>query len=182
MAKGVARRARFTVPRRRRATGGDAAASTQHTGSSASVDADPSIDVGVNGVDKGILWPRLWHGRDGLLQIAKLLWLPVYDALFRVEYEHNARECGGSGYQLKPSTYRQRLSGDAAVRYDAHRMQQQRDEMAIALHANNMQRWSPSLLARSVCYFPSASTFVSQTVRVRPGARRAPLFLARASL
>ena len=35
--------------------------------------------------------------------------------------------------------------------------------MAIALHAANQQRWSPSLIARSICYYKSASSFITRT-------------------
>ena len=115
-------------------------------------------------VSVGDKWPRLWHGREGLRQIAKLLWLPDYDALFRFEYEHNARECGGGGYQLTASSYRQRLRGEFAVRYDMHKMAQERDQMAIALHANNQWRWSPSLVARSATYFNLTTAFLHHTV------------------
>ena len=44
--------------------------------------------------------------------------------------------------------------------YDARRGRQRRDAMAIDLHGNNMRHWSPSLLARSVCYLKQASSFV----------------------
>ena len=33
--------------------------------------------------------------------------------------------------------------------------------MACALHSNNMQHWSPSLLARSVAYFGRISSVIS---------------------
>ena len=105
--------------------------------------------------------PRLWHGRRGLEQIAQLLWLPEYERLFEVEYALNLEEAGGGGFDLQPSTYRARLDGERAERYDRRRRQQQRDELAIALHANNQQRWSPSLLARSVAYYGKQSTFVA---------------------
>ena len=32
--------------------------------------------------------------------------------------------------------------------------------MAVALHANNMQHWSPSLLARSVAYLPLTTSWM----------------------
>ena len=85
---------------------------------------------------------HLWHGRTGLQQIAQLLWIgPDYNDLFELEFELNSSAIGGGGYQLPPSTYRVRLRGERAILYDARRRRQQRDEMAIALHANNQQRW-----------------------------------------
>ena len=84
--------------------------------------------------------PKLWHGPAGLAQIAQLLWLPSYDRLFELELELNEQACGGGGglLQLPPTTYRARLSGERAQRYDSRRQRQRRDELAIALHANNL--------------------------------------------
>ena len=101
-----------------------------------------------------------WHGTHGLKQIALDLWAPDYSVLFEAEFAYNSLACGSGGYDLLPSTYRARLHGEAAERYDWRRKQQKRDEMAIALHANNMQRWSPSLLARSVAYFNLTTAFM----------------------
>ena len=98
----------------------------------------------------------------GLECIAHLLWLPCYVKLFVLEFHRNLEAVGGSGYQMEPSTYRARLRGEAADRYDWRRMQQQRDQMAIALHANNQQHWSPSMLARSVTYFNLASEVIQR--------------------
>ena len=103
--------------------------------------------------------PR-WHSTDGLRQIATLLWLPCYRRLFELEFQINQEECG-AGYELAPSSYRARLKGESAEMYDARRWKQKRDEMAIALHANNQMRWSPSLLARSVTYFHNASSWIN---------------------
>ena len=102
----------------------------------------------------------VWFGTHGLKQIALDLWAPDYSVLFEGEFEHNLLACGRGGYVLPPSTYRARLHGEAAERYDYRRRLQKRDEMAIALHANNMQRWSPSLLARSVAYFNLTTGFM----------------------
>ena len=102
----------------------------------------------------------VWHGTHGLKQIALQLWAPDYSVLFETELEYNLLQCGNGGYELPPTTYRARLHGEAAERYDWRQKQRQRDEVAIALHANNMQRWSPSLLARSVAYFNLTSTFM----------------------
>ena len=75
----------------------------------------------------------------GLQYFAKLLWVPDYTQLFLMEFERNLQAVGVGGFQLAPSSYRARLQGEAAERYDRRRMQQQRDQMAIALHANNQQ-------------------------------------------
>lgn len=101
-----------------------------------------------------------WLGTVGQQEIALQLWTSDYAELFDIEFEHNSLECNGGGYSLVPSTYRRRLTGESAERYDWRRRQHKRDEMAIALHANNMQRWSPSLLARSVAYFNLTTNFL----------------------
>ena len=149
MPQGSSRRTRFVRVRRRRAASpAETSAPTENLffGEQAAVHAD-----------------RVWHGQQGLQDIATMLWLPSYARLFELEYTLNELECGGGGYQLQPSTYRARLRGEPAERYDARRRQQRRDEMAIALHANNQQRWSPSLLARSISYFRSTSVFIHGT-------------------
>ena len=105
---------------------------------------------------------RFPMGSAGLQYLAKLLWVPDYTQLFLMEFEQNLQAVGGGGFQLAPSSYRARLQGEAAERYDLRRMQQQRDQMAIALHANNQQHWSPSLLARSVTYFNLASEVIQK--------------------
>ena len=106
----------------------------------------------------------MWCGPDGLAQIAQLLWLPgrLWPQLFELEYEVNKLACGGGGYELPPSSYRARLKGERAERYDSRRRRQERDQMAIELHANNMRRWSPSLVGRSVYYFNRDSTAVRE--------------------
>ena len=144
-------RRRFVLPRRRREAPtpiDDAAAA-----------ADNMTEAAVDGPVDGPI-ARLWHGSCGLKQIALDLWAPDYSVLFEAEFTINELACGGSGYNLPPTTYRTRLKGEAAERYDWRRRQQKRDEMAIALHANNMQQWSPSLLARSVAYFNLTTIFL----------------------
>jgi hypothetical protein len=106
--------------------------------------------------------PTVLHGPRRLEQIAQQLWAADYTPLFEREYEENMLAVGGSGYQMAPSTYRARLHGESAERYDQRRRRQQRDEMAIALHANNQQHWSPSMLARSVSYFNLASEVIQK--------------------
>ena len=113
-----------------------------------------------------------WHGTAGLRQIALDLWAPDYSALFEMEFEYNLAACG-TGFDLAPSTYRARLQGELAERYDQRQRQHQRDEMAIALHANNMRRWSPSLLSRSVAYFNLTTSLMhSEETRQRRLAAR----------
>ena len=45
------------------------------------------------------------------------------------------------------------MLGKQADAYEAKRRRQERDQLAIELHANNMRHWSPSLVARSLAYF-----------------------------
>ena len=84
--------------------------------------------------------------------IAHLLWSSCYYAIFKAELEENEAVCGSDG-QLVPTSYRARLKGERAEKYDHRRMIQRRDELAIRLHANNERHWSPSILARSMTYF-----------------------------
>ena len=94
--------------------------------------------------------------------IAAAFWAPDYTQIFDAEFAENERLCGGAAAALPLTSYRARLKGDAAHRYDQRRRNQQRDEMAIRLHSNNQQHWSPSLLARSICYYAKASRFVQK--------------------
>ena len=97
-------------------------------------------------------------GTAKLKEAAWALWAPDYTPLFQLELEQNRLAVGGDKrFALPPSTYRQRLKGRAAERYDQRLEQQERDQLAIALHANNQQHWSYSLLARSVTYFYSTT-------------------------
>ena len=48
-------------------------------------------------------------------QFALLLWLPDYTRLFEEELEQNLQLSGGGLLNLPPSSYRQRLTGAAAV-------------------------------------------------------------------
>ena len=100
--------------------------------------------------------------------IARSLWLPDYDELFEIEVTENEQLAGATRLQLPPSSYRARLLGEAAQTYDRRRRNQRRDELAISLHSNNQQHWSPSLVARSVAYFGRTSRFL----RVNEGRQR----------
>ena len=91
--------------------------------------------------------------------MARSLWLPNYDQLFELEVAEN-EQLVGAAESLPPSSYRARLKGEAAQRYDRRRRNQRRDELAISLHSNNQQHWSPSLIARSIAYFGRTSRFL----------------------
>jgi hypothetical protein len=98
---------------------------------------------------------RSGETEDELKTIARLLWLPSYEALFQAELRENRRLVGAESAgesSLKPSSYRMRLKGKAAAAYDRKQQKQERDRLAIQLHGNNMRHWSPSLVARSICY------------------------------
>jgi hypothetical protein len=149
----MSRRTRFTSVRRRRKP-----------------TFAPTSDEGVHGSEaeqqsgrqEELAAPTMM-GTKGLRAIAQLLWQPHYGALFELEMRLNQLEAGGSGYELQPTTYRRRLHGEHAERYDRRRLHQERDQLAIALHANNQQHWSPSMLARSVAYFNLASDVINKT-------------------
>ena len=105
-----------------------------------------------------------WFGalRAKMRLIAAAFWSSDYTPIFDAEMVDNERECGGEAAVLAPTSYRCRLKGAAAERYDRRRRNQKRDEMAIRLHSNNQQHWSPSLLARSITYYGKVSRFVQQ--------------------
>ena len=84
-----------------------------------------------------------------------------YSSIFNDEFAANEQLCGAAS-ALPQTSYRARLKGDAVMRYDARRRNQQRDEMAIRLHSNNQQHWSPSMIARSVAYFGKTSRLLRQ--------------------
>lgn len=92
-------------------------------------------------------------------QISRLLWLPSYEDLFAAELDHNRRLVASTGNGLQPSTYRARLRGDAAIKYDMKQVRRERDKLAIEIHSNNMRCWSPSLVARSISYFTLSSSW-----------------------
>ena len=104
----------------------------------------------------------LFADASQLQLIAAAFWSTDYKPIFDAEFVANEQECGGQVAVLAPTSYRRRLSGAAAERYDVRRRSQQRDEMAIKLHSNNQQHWSPSLLARSIAYYGKVSRFVQQ--------------------
>ena len=104
----------------------------------------------------------LFADASKLQLIAAAFWSTDYKPIFDAEFVANEQECGGQAAMLAPTSYRQRLSGAAAERYDMRRRSQQRDAMAIRLHSNNQRHWSPSLLARSIAYYGKVSRFVQQ--------------------
>ena len=93
-----------------------------------------------------------------LVQMARELWRADYDELFAAEHAANL-ELLGPGYRVQPSSYAQRLTGQRLADYRRRMMNKERDLMAAALHGANMRAWTPSILARSVAYFSSASTY-----------------------
>ena len=114
--------------------------------------------------------PAALMGSRRQRELAGALWQPSYEEIFKQEYEENLRACHGGGYALPPTTYRARLHGERAEVYDQRMRSRKRDEMACALHSNNMQHWSPSLLARSVADFGRISSVLYQTRRRGSGA------------
>ena len=106
---------------------------------------------------------------DLLTSICRLLWLVSYTELFAAELEHNRLLVGRSGSAMLPSSYRARLNGARAEEYDARQRRRERDQLAIELHSNNMQQWSPSLVARSIAYFRLTTSWLHA---VETGQRR----------
>ena len=86
----------------------------------------------------------------------------AYDELFESERLANQQLLPDRA-ALAPSSYRRRLHAEDALKYDRRRRNQQRDEFAIALHANNQRHWSPSMIARSVAYFRKTNRLVRRT-------------------
>jgi hypothetical protein len=103
-------------------------------------------------------------GTAGLQNIASMLWAGDYGQVFWWELNRNRSDFRSTEavLPLPPSSYRARLHGRAAELYDERRLLQERDQLAIKLHANNQQRWSPSIMARSVAYFNLASASLQQ--------------------
>ena len=91
--------------------------------------------------------------------ISKAFWTTNFEGIFEAEIIENERLCGSSS-ELPASSYRRRLKGAAAAEYDRRRRNQRRDQMAVQLHANNQQHWSPSLVARSIAYYRKWSRFI----------------------
>ena len=110
---------RHFVPKRRRRSA--SAPATERT-SSATVEEPPADDAPAS--------PWVSMATAGLEFFAKLLWLPEYHLLFWRELEENLKLAGGGPSQMVPSTYRARLHGEAADRYDLRRFQQKRDQLA----------------------------------------------------
>ena len=166
MVQKVSRRARFTAVRRRRSGSSSAAAL-------GSFETGPEIAAGLQGVEPPAVCAaepvQLWHAKEGLRQIAQLLWLPCYGQLFQMELLENERALGGGLGAAPVSSYRARLKGEPAELYDKRRMRQRRDALAVELHAANQQRWSPSLIARTIAYHKDASGFIR---RIEGGQRR----------
>ena len=78
-----------------------------------------------------------------MLQIARQLWRPDYEALFRAEHAASLERLG-PGYRTERSSYAQRLKGVRLAAYERRLMARERDQMAIALHSANMRAWNTS--------------------------------------
>ena len=87
----------------------------------------------------------LFADASKLQLIAAAFWSTDYKPIFDAEFVANEQECGGQAAMLAPTSYRQRLSGAAAERYDMRRRSQQRDAMAIRLPAQVQDRLAPGL-------------------------------------
>ena len=137
-----------------RAVPGGATASTE---AAAAMGAADSIVMEAPAVQTE---PASSHDGDELTMAfcAHELWAADYRAVFEREYEALRARCG-HGYALPPSSYVARLSGEQRALYEQRARRRERDQMAIALHANNMRHWTPSLLARSICAFSSNTQF-----------------------
>jgi hypothetical protein len=136
----TSRRSRLTQPRHR-----------QHPGA---LEAATMDDEQPQPQPEEVVPPVEDFDEPQLLSCARLLWLPSYEELFEAEIVRNRQLIPADGVEsLPPSSYRVRLCGAAAEAYDKKQLRRERDRMAIALHANNMRMWSPSLVARSIAYF-----------------------------
>jgi hypothetical protein len=88
------------------------------------------------------------------------MWLPDHRALYTAELKDNRMRLGREGSSLRPSSYRARLKGPAADAYDAKMLRRERDQLAVELHGNNMRVWTPSLIARSIAYYPLTTSWM----------------------
>eukprot|EP00965_Chrysotila_dentata_P072320 2390060-Pleurochrysis_carterae.AAC.6 len=123
---------------------------------------DPSTEQDMNSVDIEVSPAKL--GNVGWREAAAQLWASDYSELFELEYCQNRRFFGGSFVsQLPPSTYRQRLNGEALEKYALRERRRERDLMAAAIHSSNMRVWPLSLIARSIAYFNQSSQIIQRT-------------------
>ena len=136
-----------------------ASTSTTATGGRPGTEGVGAEEASSSGAFSTLEQPVAGTGKAILRTIARALWRPSYTALFAEEYLLNEAACGGHE-AIAPSGYRARLKGAAAERYDSRLHRRARDQLAIQLHGNNQQHWSPSLLARSVSYFNLTTNFV----------------------
>ena len=87
-----------------------------------------------------------------LRDFARALWSSDYRPILAAEDEAE----GGAVHLLgvlEQSSYRRKLHGDKAVRYDARAQKRARGALAQLGRVNNMRRWTFSIVARSLCYF-----------------------------
>jgi hypothetical protein len=156
----VSRRARFAPPRR---TNREA----RH-GQDAETGGD---EVGIVQSAEGL---QVEPAPDGsmLKDIALTLWTPNYDHVFQLELERNRAALvsrGGTLGGFGLTVYAKRLTGHHREVWERRQLVRERDQLAIALHADNMRHWSPSLVARSVSYFTLTTSWMHH---VESGQRR----------
>jgi hypothetical protein len=78
-------------------------------------------------------------GTARLLELAPKMWTHDYRALFQAEFEENEAHLASMGVKdtaLPPSSYRQRLRGDAACQYDDRQRARRRDHVYTRLFAD----------------------------------------------
>ena len=159
----ASRRTAFTQRRRTK----------QNTQSTAVLD-DDDVDIGIVQVDE-IESNEVTSERCTLECIASDLWATDYEPLFSIEIERNRAllsSTGTSGFthqQFNLSSYARRLRGHQRAAWDQRQLTRERDQLAIALHAQNMRHWSHSLVARSIAYFTLTTSWLHQ---VESGQRR----------
>ena len=88
--------------------------------------------------------------RQSVERWAPLLWTTstTYSGIFENEAAASTLSIG-----MRESTYRRRITGEAAEAYDARKDARVRDCAAILRRGHNQRDWSFSVLARSISYF-----------------------------
>ena len=128
----VSRRARFAPPRR---TNREA----RH-GPDAETGGD---EVGIVQSAEGL---QVEPAPDGsmLKDIALTLWTPTYDPVFQLELERNRAALASRGGTLGGfglTVHAKRLTGHHREVWERRQLVRERDQLAIALHADNMRHW-----------------------------------------
>ena len=156
----ASRRTRFERPKRR------------NVSTTAGVVADPEAGLVPGAEHLPSVIATINAERSMLQDIALDLWLPSYEERFTKELEDNrvrAHDRGILSVRSKTSAYSRRLTGQRRVAWEHRQQTRERDQLAIALHADNMRHWSPSLVARSIAYFPLTTSWMHH---VESGQRR----------